>query len=333
MSDQTAFATDSCSGSAGILPFGQALKENGLALTRDVTTSLQINLGFICNLECRHCHVEAGPNRTETMDEKTARDVISYAARSRFKTIDITGGAPEMNKNLALIIKGIRPHTDEIIVRSNLTMLDDPARDKLVNTFVENRVTIVASLPSLNQKQTESQRGEGVFARSIAGLEKLNGIGYGREGSGLLLNLVSNPVGAFFSPPQAEIEKRFKKELSRKFGVKFNNLFAMANVPLGRFGKWLETSGNLDSYYQKLADSFNPCALSGVMCKTQVSVGWDGKLFDCDFHLANKVGLGNGETYVADMPQAPTPGSPITVCDYCYTCAAGAGFTCGGAID
>ena len=317
----------------GVLPFGKALTKNGLDLTRDTTQMMQVNLGFVCNLECRHCHVEAGPNRKETMDETTAEEVIAYAARSDFSVIDITGGAPEMNFGLVQLIEGVRPHADNIIVRSNLTTLADKSRDGLVETFVKNRVAIVASFPSLNQKQTETQRGEGVYERSIAAMKKLNEKGYGKEGTGLILDIVSNPVGAFFSPPQAEVEARFKREMEQKWGVVFNDLFAFANVPLGRFEKWLQTSGNLNRYYQKLADSFNPGAIEGVMCKRQVSVSWDGMMYDCDFHLANGVPLGGKKTHVSEVAGPPEEGAPIALCDYCYTCVAGAGFTCGGSID
>ena len=318
---------------AGILPFDKALTQHGLALTREITSTLQVNLGFVCNLECRHCHVDAGPDRKETMDEVTVKEVISYAARSKFSVIDITGGSPEMNKNLVRLIEGVRPFTQKIMIRSNLTTLADDARDNLIETFVKNRVAIVASLPSLNKKQTETQRGDGVFGRSIAAMRKLNEKGYGEKGSGLILDLVSNPVGAFFSPSQVEVEVRFKKEMARKWDVTFNNLFAFANVPLGRFEKWLETSGNLTGYYQKLAESFNPGAVAGVMCKRQVSVSWDGMMHDCDFHLAEGVPLGGVDTHVSSMTGPPEEGSAIALCDYCYTCVAGAGFTCGGAIE
>ena len=326
---------DPCGSSqpSGILPFDKALTNNGIALTRETTQMLQVNLGFVCNLECRHCHVEAGPHRKETMDEATIEEVIAYAARSNFSVIDITGGAPEMNPGLVKLIEGVRTHAENIIVRSNLTTLADKSRDDLVETFVNNRVAIVASFPSLNQKQTEAQRGYGVFDRSIAAMKKLNEKGYGKDGTGLILDIVSNPVGAFFSPPQAEVEARFKREMEQKWGVVFNELFAFANVPLGRFEKWLQTSGNLNRYYQKLAESFNPGAIEGVMCKRQVSVSWDGMMYDCDFHLANGVPFGDKGTHVSTMTGPPEKGSPIALCDYCYTCVAGAGFTCGGAID
>lgn len=315
----------------GVLPFGEALAGAGLALTRETTTALQISVGFACNLTCRHCHVESGPDRRETMDETTVRQVIAYARRHRFAVADVTGGAPEMNPHLPTLIEGLRPHVATIMVRTNLTLLARSPYDRLVDLFRAHRVALVGSLPSLNKSQAEAQRGSGVFERVIENLKRLNDVGYGVAGSGLTLDLVANPTGAFLSPSQEGVEKRFRETLARKWGVSFTRLYAFANVPLGRFDTWLSESGNRAAYYERLAASFNPCAVGGVMCRRQISVGWDGALYDCDFHLAKGVPLGAGVMNVADGV-LPEPGAPIALCDYCYTCTAGAGFTCGGAI-
>ncbi len=319
------------SDASGVVPFGQALAGAGVALTREETTALQINVGLTCNLTCRHCHVEAGPERREQMDETTVAHVIDYAARHRFAVADLTGGAPEMNPHLPMLIEGLRPHVAKIMVRTNLMLLARPPYDRLVDLFRANKVALIGSLPSLNKTQAETQRGEGVFDQILATLARLNEVGYGVAGGDLTLDLVANPTGAFLSPSQTSVEKRFRETLARKWGVQFSHLYTFANVPLGRFGKWLEESGNHDAYYERLAASFNPCAVGGVMCRYQISVGWDGTLYDCDFHLANRVMLEEGPTHVNEGV-LPPPGAPIALCDYCYTCTAGAGFTCGGTI-
>ncbi|MBF0171476.1 MAG: arsenosugar biosynthesis radical SAM protein ArsS [Nitrospinae bacterium] len=321
-----------CEETAGPPPFGRALADAGLSLTRGKTTALQVNVGLACNLSCRHCHVEAGPDRREAMDETTVRQVIDYARRHRFAVADLTGGAPEMNPHLPTLVEGLAPLVEKLMVRTNLTLLARPPYDRLVDLFASRRVALVGSLPSLNREQTDAQRGEGVFDRIMESLTRLNGKGYGVEGSGLTLDLVANPTGAFLSPAQEGVEKRFREILARKGGIRFSHLFAFANVPLGRFGQWLDEKGARQGYYQKLADSFNPCAVGGVMCRTQISVGWDGALYDCDFHLANGTPLKGGPLHVGEG-RLPEPGAPIALCDYCYTCTAGSGFTCGGSIE
>ena len=314
--------------------FLQTLAERGLALTRGETTTLQVNMGLLCNQECRHCHLVAGPSRKEIMDAKTVDEVVDYARRGGFSVVDITGGAPEMNPNLAPLIERIAGFIPRIMLRSNLTAISSKGNERLMELAKEKKVVIFASMPSLNRAQSEAQRGEKVFDRSVDTLKKLNAMGYGAENTGLELNLVSNPSGAFLpSASQESLEQRFRRGLERKWGIVFNNLYSFANVPLGRFRGWLEDSGNFESYIGKLAGSFNPCALEGVMCRNQVSVNWDGYLYDCDFNLANGLPAGGGEKiHVTEMEGPPAPGSPIAVNDYCYACTAGAGFTCGGAI-
>jgi radical SAM/Cys-rich protein len=308
-------------------PFRQTLARHGLSLTRVKTTTLQVNLGLLCNQACRHCHLEAGPNREEVMSKETMDQVVAMAQRFPFEVIDITGGAPEMNPNLAEMIERLAPLTSRLMLRSNLTALAHEKRHHLIDLCKQYRVVIVASFPSLNEAQAESQRGKGVFQESIGVFRKLNSTGYGKPGSGLELNLVSNPTGAFLPSSQAQLEKRFCQVLKNKWGIVFNNLFTFANVPLGRFRYWLERSGNLDKYLQKLATSFNPCAIEGLMCRSLISVSWDGYLFDCDFNQAADLCLGGKKTHISELKELPEPGEPIAISYHCYTCMAGSGFT------
>jgi radical SAM/Cys-rich protein len=318
---------DSEKGHMSIEPFNQTLCKHGLKLHREKATTLQINLGFLCNQACLHCHLNAGPGRKENMNFETAEEVVCYAQRSYFETIDITGGAPELNPNLTYLTERLSPLAQRIMVRSNLSALSNGNGDDLIDLFKAHRVVIVASFPSLNESQADSQRGRGIFRESIQALKRLNTLGYGNSDSGLELNLISNPTGAFLSPPQVHMEKRFRKVLAQRWGIVFNNLFNFANVPLGRFRQWLLTSGNFEKYMEKLSSGFNPCAVEGVMCRTLVSVSWDGHLYDCDFNLARGLFMGGKKSHISEMPGPPEPGSPIAVADHCYTCTAGAGFT------
>ncbi len=308
-------------------PFRQTLLRHGLSLNRGNTTTLQINVGLLCNQLCRHCHLSAGPGRKENMDSETADAVIAYAERGRFETIDITGGAPELNPNITKLVEKLSPHAGRLMFRSNLSALNNGKRDDLMGLLKAGQVVIIASFPSLNEAQADSQRGNGVFRKSIDTLRRLNSLGYGHPGTGLELNLVCNPTGAFLPGPQDQITKRFREVLMSKWEIVFNDLFAFANVPLGRFRNWLEEKGNLESYLGRLASGFNACAVDGLMCRNMVSVSWDGYLYDCDFNLAKGLHMGKRKTHVSDMAGPPQAGSPIAVADHCYTCTAGAGFT------
>ena len=308
-------------------PFGQALANQALRLERGKTTTLQINVGLLCNQSCRHCHLSAGPHRPESMSALTAEAVVAYAERSRFDVIDITGGAPELNPNTERLIKKLSSLAPRLMIRSNLSALEGQNRGEMMGLLKDHRVVIVASFPSYNEGQADSQRGRGVFQTSIDTLKKLNAMGYGQNGTGLELNLVSNPTGAFLPTPQGQMEQRFREVMKKRWGIVFNHLYSFANVPLGRFRQWLLKSGNLDSYLQRLASRFNPCALDGLMCRTLVSVSWDGTLYDCDFNLARDLPMGGKRTHVSSMEGPPEPGNPIAVGDHCYTCTAGAGFT------
>jgi radical SAM/Cys-rich protein len=299
-------------------PFRLTLSEHGLSLERGKTHTLQVNVGFICDQKCRHCHLSCGPGRTEVMAPETIKEVIAFAQRSRFETIDITGGAPELNPHIVDIIEGLFPLAPRIMLRSNLSALNNGKMGDMMDLLKSRRVVIVASFPSLNQAQADSQRGDGSFQISVDELTKLNTLGYGREGSGLELNLVSNPTGAFLAPLQAQSEKRFRRVLKDKWGIVFNNLYNFANV---------SETGNFESYLEKLISSFNPCSVDGVMCRSLLSVSWNGYLFDCDFNLASDLYLGGRKIHISEMSGPPEAGSQIAVADHCFTCTAGAGFS------
>ena len=308
-------------------PFSATLKKHGIKLKRVKTSTLQVNVGLLCNQACKHCHLEAGPDRTEMMDRDTMDAVAAYAENNDFKVIDITGGAPELVPGISGFVQRLAGSAPRLLFRSNLSALMDQAPSGLLDALVANRVIITASFPSINAAQTDNQRGRGIFDKSIAALQELNRRGYGTGGTGLELNLVANPSGAFLPQAQENAQKRFRQVLHDKWGIVFNSLFAFANVPLGRFRNWLERTGNLDGYIEKLAANFNPCAVDGLMCRSQVSVSWDGYLYDCDFNLAANLPLGGRKIHVSKLTGPPEEGSAVTVADYCYTCTAGAGFT------
>ena len=307
--------------------FKNNLANQGLDLTRAECTTLQVNVGLLCNQTCRHCHLEAGPSRREIMNEETVAEVIKLAGRFRFQAIDITGGAPEMNPHIERLVSKLAPLTNNLILRSNLTAIAAEKQRGLLELLAAQKVTIVASMPSLNEAQAEAQRGENTFATSIRTLKKLNALGYGRPDSGLQLNLVSNPTGAFLPSSQEQVEKRFRQILAGKWDISFNNLYVFANVPLGRFLTWLEGSGNLESYILRLAAHFNHCTLDGLMCRSLISVSWDGYLFDCDFNQSLQLCLGGRKIHISELRELPGPGATIAVSEHCYTCTAGSGFT------
>ena len=308
-------------------PFHLMLSSHGLELRRDQTRTLQVNVGFKCNQKCQHCHLDAGPDRKENMTRETMLEVVDYARRSHFDMVDITGGAPELNPHVETLIEQMAALVPRIMFRSNLSALNSGARDTLMQVLKTHKVVVVASFPSVNVSQTESQRGKGIFDISIEALQKLNRLGYGKTDSGLELNLVSNPSGAYMPAAQDQTEKRFRRILEKNWGISFNNLFSFANVPLGRYREWLIRSGNLALYMEKLASNFNPCAVADVMCRTMVSVSWDGYLYDCDFNLARCIYMGGEKTHVSEMDDRPETGSIIATADHCYACTAGSGFT------
>jgi radical SAM/Cys-rich protein len=308
-------------------PFSMTLARHGLELKRGITTTLQINVGLRCNQACRHCHLEAGPDRTEKMSREIFEEVLGFARRSSFEVIEITGGSPELHPRITEMIVRLAPLAKRTLFRCNLTVLAEENREEVIEVCQAHRVGIVASFPSLDAAQAEAQRGRGVFNKSLATLKRLNEFGYGRPGSELELNLVSNPAGAFLPVPQAQAEKRFQKDLDARWGIRFHHLYTFSNVPLGRFRRWLVESGNYGKYMRKLASCFNPCTVAGLMCRSLVSVDWNGNLFDCDFNLAAGIYIGGRKRHVSEMSGPPEPGEAVATSDHCYACTAGSGFT------
>lgn len=311
---------------SGIDPFSITLERHGLQLRRATTRILQVNVGRLCDLACRHCHLEAGPLRTEIMTLETMDAVIDYAARVGFRTIDVTGGAPELVPHFEYFLRRLSRHTGNLIVRTNLVALLREDNIGLMHLYRDLRVIVAASLPSTNASQADSQRGAGVWGKSIEALKKLNELGYGVPGSGLELDLVANPAGAFLPADQAQAENKYRRDL-QKSGIVFTSLFLFANVPLGRFRVWLEQSGNLEEYLRTLAGRFNPAVIGGLMCRSMLSVSWDGYLYDCDFHLAAGLNHGGEKLHVSQVSELPEEGTPIPTGQHCYACTAGSGFT------
>ncbi len=297
---------------------------------------LQINVGYMCNQTCKHCHVDAGPDRKEIMTTDTMKKILRILDRSQFSTIDLTGGAPEMNPDFRWFVKEIRERNSQcnIIVRCNLTILKANKKYFDLPVFYrEHKVEVVSSLPFYNADRTDRQRGDGVFEDSVAALKMLNAEGYGVEGTGLILNLVYNPSGAFLPASQALLEKEFKQELLTKHGIVFNQLFAITNMPISRFLDYLLQSNNYHSYMNKLLSAFNPFAVANVMCRNTISVGWDGYLYDCDFN--QMLGLKTHETtsrHIDDFDLESLNIRQIITDQHCYGCTAGAGSSCGGEV-
>jgi radical SAM/Cys-rich protein len=312
--------------------FNATLDRHGLTLTRGATRTLQVNVGYRCDLTCRHCHLAAGPHRSEMMSRATMDDVIAYARRGSFQVADITGGAPELVPNLDQLLIGLARTVPQVMLRTNLTALEDAQRTRLIDLCRALRVILVASFPAVSASQLEAQRGVGVWCRSVDRLRQLNELGYGMPDSELELHLAANPSGAFLPQGQAAAEKQFKRLLAQRLGLSFNHLFIFANMPLGRFKAWLEQSGNEQDYLEKLTGAFNPQAVEGLMCRSLVSVAWDGTLYDCDFNQAAGLPMGGQCRHINEMGGPPETGCAIATGRHCFACTAGAGFTCGGEI-
>ena len=315
--------------------FDRLLQRSGqypLAAT-DVTT-LQVNVGKRCNQACHHCHVEAGPSRTEEMTRETAALVIEALRRHpQIATLDITGGAPELNPNFDFLVIEARRLGRHVIDRCNLTILFVPGQERLAQFLADHQVEVVASLPYYLADRTDAQRGQGVFEQSITGLRLLNSLGYGRPDTGLTLNLVYNPTGAFLPPAQAAIEAEYKRELDKRHGIVFNHLFTITNMPIARFRHFLERSGNYDKYLGRLAAAFNPEAAANVMCRSLVSVGYDGVLYDCDFNQMLDLPVSAAVPgHIGDFDAFLLARRRIATGDHCLGCTAGAGSSCGGAV-
>ncbi len=315
--------------------FAEKLAEAGLSPLRATGVQvLQINVGKLCNQACRHCHVDAGPDRDEMMSREVFEHCLRALERSAIPTVDLTGGAPELNPHFRWFVERAAALGREVIVRCNLTVILANKRfHDLPQFFKAHRVHVISSLPYYEAGFTDRQRGQGVFEKSIAALKLLNGVGYGQEGSGLVLDLVYNPAGAFLPAPQAALEADFKRELQARHGIAFNRLFAITNLPISRFLDYLERSGNLEDYLERLVAAYNPAAAQGVMCRTLVSVGWDGSLYDCDFNQMLEMTLDGGlPSHIRDFDPAALAGRAVRVDQHCYGCTAGAGSSCGGTI-
>lgn len=307
--------------------FSETLQSHGIVMDRRAATICQINLGLLCNQACKHCHLSAGPDRREIMTLGTMKQVIAFLERSGLSILDITGGAPELNPHLNDLIRMAGNKGISLMLRCNLSALYEGDNQELKDLLVRYRVNVIASLPALNTGQTDAQRGKGIFSTSLRALKMLNDIGYGDPNSGLVLDLVSNPSGAFMPSPQKAAEKRFRSVLSDKWDIRFNHLFTFANMPLGRFRQWLERSGNYEAYLKMLYDRFNPGAVDGLMCRSMISVSWDGFLYDCDFNQAAGLHMGGTPVHIKDATIDDTTGLPVAVGNHCYACTAGSGFT------
>ena len=293
----------------------------------------QVNLGRLCNQTCTHCHVDAGPDRKEDMTLETAEACMRVLAATDIPTVDITGGAPEMSQSFRYIVEEATRLGRHVIDRCNLTILGVKRYADLPEFLAAHQVEVVSSLPHYRQASTDRQRGDGVFEASIAALQRLNALGYGRE-EALRLVLVTNPVGAFLPSGQASLEDEWKREMKRLHDVDFDALFTITNLPISRYLEWLQSTGNLEDYMQTLVDAFNPQAAQGVMCRTTLNVGWQGELYDCDFNqmLELKVGYG-APTHISEFDFEALAQRRIVTGRHCYGCTAGAGSSCGGSLD
>lgn len=292
---------------------------------------LQINVGKMCNQTCKHCHVDAGPDRKEIMTRETMELCLDILRQHDIQTVDLTGGAPEMNPHFRWFVEEISKLGRQVIDRCNLTIIRaNPKYHDLPEFFAKHKVEVVSSLPHYTALRTDRQRGDGVFGRSIEALKMLNAIGYGIEGTGLKLNLVYNPTGAILPAGQETLEAEFKRQLKRKFDLEFNNLYVITNLPISRFLDYLIASGNYEEYMQKLVDAFNPAAAQGVMCRNTISISWDGYIYDCDFNQMLDMKVREGGQHLSEFNFEDMVNRSIALNQHCYGCTAGAGSSCGG---
>ena len=318
-----------------LVPFQQKLERNGLyPLKPTGIETFQVNVGKMCNQLCKHCHVDAGPDRKEIMTRETMQQCLEVLKQNpQLKTIDITGGAPEMNPNFRWFAEEISRLNRHIIVRCNLTIiLANKKYHDLPQFYKQYNIEVVSSLPFYTQDRTDRQRGNGVFDDSIKALQMLNETGYGKEGTGLILNLVYNPAGAFLPPAQQSLENEYKHVLGEKFGIVFNRLFAITNLPISRFLDYLLTSNNYETYMEKLVIAYNPVAAANVMCRNMISVGWDGFLYDCDFNQMLELKVSCNSRHINDFNISALNDRNIIAGQHCYGCTAGSGSSCGGAV-
>lgn len=290
------------------------------------TKVLQVNLGYRCNMVCKHCHVSGGPARNEIMDRNTAGRVLQALLKNPFETLDLTGGAPELNPSFRWIVEEARKAGRNVITRTNLTIFYEQGMEDLPEFYRDHGVELIASLPYYLEDSVDRVRGSGAYQKSMSALKKLNALGYGREASGLVVSLVYNPPGLFVAPGQCALEAEYKKELGGRFGIEFNRLYTFTNMPIGRFRDFLVRTNNLEKYLQKLADAFNPATLESIMCRHLVNVGWDGKLYDCDFNQVAGLATSPGAPqHIDEFDYQALAERLIAVGDHCYGCTAGQG--------
>ncbi|MFK7824646.1 MAG: arsenosugar biosynthesis radical SAM (seleno)protein ArsS [Oligoflexales bacterium] len=316
--------------------FSAKLKEHEITLTREAITTLQINIGKLCNQTCLHCHVEAGPHKIrENMSRETVDKIINLLKNSQeTDTVDITGGAPELNPNFRHLVENCRSLGKEVIDRCNLTVLFEKGQEDTAQFLASQGVKVVASLPCYSKENVEKQRGDGVFDKSIRGLQNLNELGYGKDGSGLSLDLVYNPGGAFLPPAQKELEIEYKNRLKEDFGISFNQLYVITNMPIKRFLFDLKKSKQYDTYMKLLSENFNVSAVPSLMCTNLISISWDGKLYDCDFNQMLELPTGHKAKNIEELNSlSELIGAKVIIADHCLGCTAGAGSSCTGALE
>ena len=315
--------------------FEQALAVHHLLpLKAQSISTLQVNVGKVCNQTCHHCHVDAGPQRTESMSKATIDQILDVLDRTpQITTVDITGGAPEMNPHFEYLVEQCRARGRQVIDRCNLTVFYVKGKAHLPQFLADHRVDIVASLPCYEADNVDQQRGKGVFDRSIAALQRLNGLGYGKDETGLMLDLVYNPLGPVLPPSQVELEQDFKEELGQRYGIQFNRLYTITNMPISRFRDELKEAGQLEHYYTLLLNNFNPLAVDGLMCRSLLSVGWDGRLYDCDFNqMLDLPAQRDSQAWIGQFNLTQLEHRLIVVGSHCLGCTAGSGSSCGGAL-
>jgi radical SAM/Cys-rich protein len=306
------------------------------AIRRRQLETLQVNLGYKCNQSCLHCHVNAGPNRTEEMSRETVEEVLAFLERAHVPTLDVTGGAPELNPQFRYLVARARALGAHVMDRCNLTIMGEPGQDDLAEFLAAQHVEVVASLPCYLEDNVDRQRGKGVFDASVRSLKRLNALGYGKPDGALELNLVYNPQGPVLPPAQAQLERDYRKHLGEAYGVMFNRLFVLTNMPIQRFGSTLISKGQFEEYLALLKNAYEPRNLDSVMCRTLLSIDWRGYAYDCDFNQMLDLPLTWGETartHIRELMNADLGGNAIVVKDHCYGCTAGQGSSCGGALD
>ena len=322
-------------GDFALIPFQQKLEETGLFPLKPLQLEIfQVNIGKMCNQTCRHCHVDAGPDREEIMTKETMQQCIEVLKNNtQLKIVDLTGGAPEMNPNFRWFVEEIKKLDRHVIVRCNLTIiLANKKYHDLPEFYKLHKIEVVSSLPFYTQDRTDRQRGNGVFEQSIKALQMLNEVGYGKGNTGLILNLVYNPAGAFLPPLQQSLEKEYKQALMQHYGIAFNNLFTITNMPISRYLDYLLTTGNYETYMEKLVNAYNPVAAANVMCRNTISIGWDGYLYDCDFNQMLELKVNGNSRHISEFNGEDLNKREIIIGQHCYGCTAGAGSSCGGAV-